>query len=114
MQKESKNEANSSNATKTQSRLVHLLGTNFTLTCVAKVVAKMTPLVFEVENELGKLTPKLLNGALSFMKFSESMGSLLDEKFKYIKQLMLLEKENYKFTTLNEDYEVFKVYCHDL
>ena len=97
------NEAGSSSASKCGTGMANFVRTAFNLACSAQVVAEMTPMVNQMAEEFSQMSPKLLDGALSFYKFTESLEPFLDERVDQLKTLLALEEENNRLKNVDEE-----------
>jgi len=66
----------------------------FNLAYSAKLATEMSPIVMQIVEEFSQMLPRLLNGALSFFKFTESLEPFLNERTLNLKSLVALEEEN--------------------
>jgi len=80
----------------------------FNLACSAKLVAEMTPIVMQMVKEFSQMSPRLLNGAFSFFKFTKSLEPFLNERMDNLKSLSALEEENWRLRDVDEKNHMLK------
>jgi len=80
----------------------------FNLACSAKLAMEMALIVMQIVEEFSQMSPRLLNGALSFFKFTESLEPFLNEKILNLKSLLVLEEENLRLRDVVEENHLLK------
>jgi len=77
----------------------------YALSCLAKSVTEIMPIVEELADEFARISPMLLEGAMVFLKFVNDMQPLMDKNLKYLKSLVAQQEEGLHLDQKCEDLE---------
>jgi len=97
------NKVGSSIPPKSTTGMANFVQTAFNLACFAKLVVEITLIVVQMAKEFSHMSPRLLNGAFSFFKFTKSLKPFLNEKMDNLKSLVALEEENWRLRNVDEE-----------